>query len=273
MSENIQDYNEPIRRLSRDLKEATKLMSKDQVRYLVDLYYQIQDFRIQTSGQMRSMNEQAENPEPVNVIEWVFDNQRRIENGIKSALDYYTDNESSGMGKWAKSIVGIGPVISSGLLAHIDIEKAPTVGHIWRFAGLDPTSKWEKKTKRPWNAKLKVLCWKAGESFIKFQNHKNDVYGKFYVQRKAQEQAENESGKYAAQAEEILKSKKIGKETEAYKSYSQGKLPPAHIHARARRWAVKIFLYHWFAEAYRRKWDREPPKPYVIEHLGHVHLI
>src|SRR5581483_161544 len=25
---------------------------------------------------------------------------------------------------------------------HIDIEKAPTAGHIWRFAGLDPTLRW-----------------------------------------------------------------------------------------------------------------------------------
>ena len=37
---------------------------------------------------------------------------------------------------------GIGPVIAAGLLANIDIKQAPTVGHIWRFAGLDPTNKW-----------------------------------------------------------------------------------------------------------------------------------
>jgi hypothetical protein len=271
--DGLQQFDEPMKRLSKDIKESAKLMSKEQIRYLVDFYYQIQDFRIQAAAQMRSMDEQADNPEPVNVIEWVFYCQKRIESSIKSALDYYTDKESSGMGKWAKGIIGIGPVISSGLLAHIDIDKAATVGHIWRFAGLDPTSKWEKKSKRPWNAKLKVLCWKAGESFIKFQNNPNDTYGKLYVQRKAFEQVHNEAGDFADQAKAVLESKKVRKETEAYKWYSQGKLPPAHIHARARRWAVKIFLYHWFAEAYQRRWNKEPPKPYVIEHLGHADLI
>jgi hypothetical protein len=44
------------------------------------------------------------------------------------------------------------------LLARIDIVKAPTAGHIWRYAGLDPTVRWNKGEKRPWNAGLKVLC-------------------------------------------------------------------------------------------------------------------
>ena len=54
--------------------------------------------------------------------------------------------------RWARSIYGIWPVLAAGLLAHIDIEQAPTVGHIWSFAGLDPTKKWQPKTTRPWNA-------------------------------------------------------------------------------------------------------------------------
>jgi len=52
-----------------------------------------------------------------------------------------------------------------------------------------------------------------------------------------------------------------------------GKLPPAHIHARAKRWAVKIFLAHWHHVAYMIEYKKAPPKPYSLEHLGHVHMI
>ena len=64
-----------------------------------------------------------------------------------------------------RSIVGIGPVITAGFLAHIDIAKAPTVGHVpGGSADLDPTVKWDKGTKRPWNVVMKRLCWIVEES-------------------------------------------------------------------------------------------------------------
>ena len=92
------------------------------------------------------------------------------------ALDAYSGGPLAG--RWARSIVGIGPIIAAGLLAHIDIKQAPTVGHVWRFAGLDPTLKWTTKTKRPWNGALKRLCWLIGESFTKVSNNPGDIYGK-----------------------------------------------------------------------------------------------
>ncbi|KKL21523.1 hypothetical protein LCGC14_2444610, partial [marine sediment metagenome] len=58
-----------------------------------------------------------------------------------------------------------------------------------------PTVKWGKGKKRPWNASLKVLCWHAGESFVKCHNREHDVYGKLYVERKARELARNAEGK------------------------------------------------------------------------------
>jgi transposase len=68
---------------------------------------------------------------------------KTVEREIRKALDLYSDEHVPGV--WAKSIIGIGPVIAAGLLAHIEIERAPTVGHIWAFAGLDPTRKWGRK--------------------------------------------------------------------------------------------------------------------------------
>src|SRR3990167_8778391 len=184
----------PITRLSRDLKEAAATLSPDEARYLVDAYYQIQEYRKAASNQVRSL---VEAKEPHAVILWLAEQNESLEGQIKRALDRWSD--ANAVGQWAKSIVGIGPVISAGLLAHIDIAKAPTVGHIWRFAGLDPTVSWDKGQKRPWNASLKTLCWKIGESFVKVSNMEKDVYGKVYQQRKELEAVNNDAGKFGEQ--------------------------------------------------------------------------
>jgi hypothetical protein len=280
---------EPIKKLTKDIKTAAKILSKQEARYLVDSYYAIQDYRIAVEGQIRSIDmpvfydEQGKKRKPIEeevsqykaepheVLDWMSGNVGMLENQIKNALNAYTDGDKVGI--WLKSITGIGPVIAAGLLAHIDIEKCPTAGHIWSFAGLNPESKWNKGEKRPWNAKLKVLCWKAGQSFVKVSNNENDVYGKLYKSRKEYEQANNEAGNYASQAEMKLKNTKIGKDTEAYKWYSIGKLPPAHIQQRAERYAVKIFLSHLHAYWYKKHFGIEPPKPYAIAILGHAHMI
>lgn len=165
-------------------------------------------------------------------------------------------------------------MIAAGLLAHIDITKAPTVGHIWRFAGLDPTVTWAKGQKRPWNASLKVLAWKIGESFVKVSGHDSDFYGHLYLERKAREQAKNEAGAYAEQAAAMLTKKRFRDETGAKKAYESGKLPPGHIHARAKRWAVKLFLSHWHHVAYESHYGTLPPKPYILTiEGGHAHRI
>lgn len=259
-----------IQRLTRDLMLASVTLSDTEARFLVDAYYTMQDNRIRHDGQVRSM-EKLQEREPHMVLSWLAKQSETLEDQVRRALDKYSAAHPDG--QWLRSVVGIGPVIAAGLLAHIDIQQAPTVGHIWAFAGLDPTKKWEKGKKRPHNAELKVLCYKAGESFVKNCNRDGCVYGKHYQERKAFEIARNEEGYNKQNAANVLATRKIGKETEAYKAYSIGKLPPAHIHARARRWAVKLFLAHLHEQMYRRTFGKAPPLPYPVAHLGHTHVI
>jgi hypothetical protein len=278
---NEVEQEEIIIKLTKDLKAAVVRLTPNEVRFLVDYYYQSQEQRIRCGGQIRSMAPQIEEPqpgqdpvivksgEPHEVLSWLEDKTSKVEQQIKVALDIYSNSNEVGL--WSRSIVGIGPVIASGLLAHIDITKAPTVGHIWRFAGLDPTLKWEKGQKRPWNASLKTLCWKIGESFVKVSGHKNDIYGKIYLSRKAIEFQKNDSGDYKEQA--AIGAARVGKSKEAWKHYSVGKLPPGHLHSRAKRYAVKLFLAHWHETAYRAHFKAEPPLPYAIAILGHTHKI
>jgi hypothetical protein len=260
--------NDIVLRLSKDLRDVSQRLTDTEARYLVDGYYTIQEYRKAMDNQLRSMS--ANNSEPSLVLSWLAENVHRLETQIKYALGKYASAHKVGI--WAQSIVGIGPVISSGLLAHIDIEKAPTAGHIWSFAGLS-NHEWNKGQKRPWNARLKTLTWKIGESFVKVQNHKDDIYGKIYSQRKQYEQEKNERGDYAEQARLKLEKFKIGKSTEAYKVYSVGKLPKGHIHERAKRVAVKLFLSHLHEAWYLHHYGKAPPIPYAISILGHADRI
>lgn len=299
--EKIPQDTSPIRRLTRDMRKAAALLSAAEARYFVDTYYAMQKNRIRASNQVRAMRESGE---PHEVLVWFTEQSDTMERQLKGALQKYV--EAHPAGKWVASQKGIGPVIAAGILARIDINRAPTVGHIWRFAGLDPTVEWKANQKRPWNAALKRICWLAGESFVKQMNRDNAFYGQVFKDRKTAETARNLAGEYADQARETLAKKNIGKDTDAYVWYAgclsaedarhildaeapqrpkllseatgdpgsgQPMLPPGRIHERAKRYAVKLFLAHLHEVWYRAAFDREPPLPYPIAHLGHAHKI
>ena len=266
MSEIDQEL-ESVVKLNRDLRVAARSLSESEARYLVDLYYTTQANRIRAAAQIREADNQDE---PNLMLQWAFHNFKVTEDGVLAALLQYVRTKR--VGEWMLSIHGIGPVIAAGLLAHIDIERAPTAGHIWRFAGLDPSVKWERKTRRPWNAELKVLCWKAGQSFMKQRASKKDIYGKVYEQRKAFEVERNESGGNESAAKAQLEAKKFRK-NQTRECLEAGRLSPAQIDARARRYAVKLFLAHLQHVMWEDRYGEPPVKPYVLSHLDHVHYI
>lgn len=291
----------PVTRLSRDIVKAMGNIGIDEARYLVDSYYSMQENRKAAGNQVRALNESGE---PHDVIQWLFNQNEVLEQQIKRALDKWTDTMPISV--WAKGIVGIGPVIAAGLRAHVDVTDRPTCGHLWSFCGLNPEQKWEKGTKRPWNASLKTLCWKIGQSFVKVSGNPNDFYGKIILSRKLYEQAKNDAGDYAAQAREKLEKFKIAKSTDAWPWYAgcypggtmkewaltmperrakylesvkleAGKgvpmLPPAHIQQRCCRYGTKLFLSGYHAVAWWYQYGEKPPKPYVISILGHADMI
>lgn len=302
------DPNDPtvgldaIKRLTRDLKNAAKTLGAGEARFLVSSYYTMQEDRIRAAHQVRQL---SKSEEPHEVLAWLGSNVDTLESQIKRALEAYALAQP--IGQWAMSITGIGPVISAGMIAHVDITKAPTAGHIWRFAGLDPTSVWNKGEKRPWNAALKTLTWKIGESFVKVSGHEKDVYGKLYIERKLKEIERNESGGNAESAAASFEKRKFGDDTEAKLWYTGcltpadaqtirdtptekrlgmakklagepgsglAMLAPQHVHARAKRWVVKIFISHFQEAYYFSHYGVLPPRPYILtKEGGHAHEI
>lgn len=115
-------------------------------------------------------------------------------------------------------------------------------------------------------------CWKAGESFVKFHNADECFYGKLWKQQKEIYIARNEAGNYAERSAQVLATRNISKDTDAYAAYSVGRFPPAHIHAMARRYAVKNFLVDLHAVWHFIVFGKIAPKPWVITHGGHVHF-
>lgn len=243
-------------RLAGDLRASAALLTPTQVRYLVDLYYQLQEYRKSSANVLRSQV-----GEPNDLLSWFGSRLSGLERLIPPAMGVYAKGRRDG--RWALSIHGIGPVIAAGLLANIDIEKAPTVGHIWSFAGLNPEQKWGKGEKRPFSLGMKVLCWKIGQSFMKLRRYEADVYGEVYERRKALEIERNETGVHKG-----YQLRKAGGRVETVDL-----LPPFIIDARARRYAVKLFLSHLHHVMYETRFGEPPPKPYILTRPEHVHFV
>lgn len=290
----------PVEKITRDIKNAARMIDAAEARFLVDAYYKSQRDRIRSAHQVRTL---AKEGEPSDVVDWLRMQSNVLEQSVKGALDVYSTSRFDG--EWLRSIVGIGPVIAAGLMAHIDIRQAPTAGHIWRFAGLDPTTKWVKGKIRPHNGALKRLCWIVGESFTKFAGHESCLYGKVWWERKQLEIQRNDLGLFADQAKVSLATKDFSKDTGAKRWY-QGEypagtcaalmalndlsereaylkrvrvepgqgvamLPPARIHLRAQRYAVKLFLAHYHHVLHEGVLKLPPPRPYILQAQPHIH--
>lgn len=124
----------------------------------------------------------------------------------------------------------------------------------------------------PYNTELKKLCYLIGESFVKNSN-RGSLYGEIYKERKALETMKNENLEYKDQADKLLKENNYSKSTDTYKCLIQGKLSPTHINMRAKRYAVKIFLTHFFEASYIYAYKKNPPEIYPIAHQGHTDYI
>ncbi len=199
--------------------------------------------------------------------------------------------------------LAVRPAAKSGTLSHAQViavahatNRAPA--SLYRLATneegyVTKESLTKALAKRPWNATLKVVAaFKFGESAVKVQNRESDIYGHIFAERKVEELRRNnmravpgseptryvpivdgQPGQFAEQAAHILETRKIDKATEAFGWYVKGLLPPANIHARARRYAAKLMLAHYHHVAFESRYGKEPPKPYILTQPGHTHYL
>jgi hypothetical protein len=266
MTDNLitETRNELITKIVRTLTLQTHEIAE-----FVALYYDCQDLRIAHANKERS-------EPPSELVEWLDFWMHAGEKVIAGKLlKWVLSDNSPAESKWAYDQVGIGPVLASGLAAHIDPVKANSVSAVWKFAGLAPGfDRKQKGVKLPYNARLKVLCWKCGESFVKVSGKENATYGKLYAQFKSDEVSRNENGLYAEAAARELATKKIT-EKKTKETLQSGKLIDAHLHSRAKRRTVKIFLSHYWVVAREARGlpVRAPYAEAVLNHDGIIQPI
>jgi len=246
--------------LRKDIQRIVAELQPREVRALVSSYYIMQKLRVMLTNKVKSIGS-----EPTACLGWFAGVYHQLEKKLASILGAYAKRLANEHwpAEWALGLYGIGPILLSGLFTHIDIEKAPTVGKLWRFAGLDPTCpRTERGVKRAYNSELKVLCWKIAHQFKRRSFHDRSVYTRLYAWRKEFETRRNDQGLYREQAEATLRAQPNHAQRAIYK---QGKLPPGRIDLRAMRYAVKIFLSHLHEALYAERYGVLPPKPYVLE--------
>ncbi len=103
------------------------------------------------------------------------------------------------------------------------------------------------------NSTLKTLCWKIGDSFNKISGPYQRILNKFKEQDRKKHP-------------EPVKTDKKDRDGKAIRKYSDG-----HIHERAKRRTVKLFLSHlWLV--WRESEGLPTREPYVKEYMGHSNI-
>jgi hypothetical protein len=258
----VESEEDLLNRIIKKIKGSFKLES-GQIADAVELYYDSQKLRLMHQNKQRS-------EAPDELVDWLKKWLRMGEAVIYAKLKQWVEGpNSTPEAQWAYSQIGIGPVIAAGLAAHIDVEKANSISAVWKFAGQAPG--YDKKIKGktlPYNARLKTLCWKLGESLVKVSGKEGATYGKLYGEFKSKEVANNAAGKNAAAAKRELETKKI-RDKETKTVLEGGKLTDGHLHARAKRRAVKILLSHYWTLG-REARGLAVREPYAIDIMGHT---
>lgn len=176
--------------------------------------------------------------EELDELVWFHNKLLETEKEIYKRLDLWS-KEFEIRKKYLNHIKGIGPVLASGLIAWLyPIERFPKVSKLWSYCGLAPGQKRKRGEKLNYNPRLKTLCWKIWNSFIKVKGKYREFYLKF-------------------------------KEDCKKKHPDWTKL---HIHNYAGRKTVKLFLSHLW-ETWRKLEGLPVTEPYPIQILGHSEFI
>lgn len=216
-------------------------MSDPILRALVDLRdRQIQKARIQFNNRLAALDNEtddaADSPQRQIVARWL---ERFTELEEELDRDIARAVKVEPVFQHVSALKGVGPLLSAKLIAMIDIERAPTVSALWRYAGYavvdGERERPQKGEKLHYNIRLKTTCYLIGTSFLKCSSPYRAVYDAARV-------------RYETDRPDWTK---------------------AHQHAAAMRKMIKVFLSHFWERA--RTLEGLPTRGlYVHEYEGHT---
>jgi len=240
--------------------------SKDQVQTnplptLVDVQLSVEKLRV--GLQVRSSHLKRQNrsdPETEDLLEVVREVEDYVDRRVARLLEVHPAYP------WFSRVKGIGKENIGKVVGMVDIEKAPHVSSLWKYAGMHVNDngtapKREVGKKLEYNSQLRSMCWRLGGSLIKA---KGKFYN-YYMQEKEKYTIRfSNEGRQIVPADKLPKEK--GKKVENDKFISEG-----HIHNMATRKMVKMFLSMLWV-SWREAEGLPVSNPYSIEHLGHTHV-
>lgn len=247
---------------------------RDVMRALVDYRFSAQERRKAAGNQIGAIQRRTDTSPDSATLAMLKADFGLIETKADAAIKAMVEQHPAG--RWAVSIPGIAHTFAGVLLAYVDVGIANTVGKLWRFAGVDPSCRWEKGKKRPYCALLKTTTWQIGESFKKLGAESTCLYARLYRERKAQEIRRNEAGEFREQALARLAEATARKwriSPLQRETWSAGRLQPIGLDMRAGRYAAKLFLSHFHHVLHEVEIGAPPPVPYILGPGGHVDYI
>ena len=162
---------------------------------------------------------------------------------------------------WLQHIKGCGPSISAGLLSEIEVENFKTPSSVHKWFGLDvvngkPPKLTKGKTLTFSPKRRALVIGILGDQFIR---NKKSFYRTIYDNEKQRQ---------------LDKTFPVGELASKYDGYKKEDthLSKGHIHNRAIRKAVKLFLSHYWHVS-RILVGLPTRVPYPIEYLGHTTII
>jgi len=262
------------------MKEEKQQASPQFMTTLSRTYVAIQKQRIMATGRIGAhvRSERLKEAEAQILVEHLDKQIKGVEAGIKK------DMQKALVGtpiydEWFDKVKGIGPIIAGGLIGEIvDISKFEHISNLWSWAGLGihngEADRRRKGMKLNWNPHAKVLCWKAGKSFVLSKGYFRTVYDEFKKHEIKMNTPYVSDRVIASMKGCRLDDGPVITETNVKKILADNKgeillcKSDGHLDARARRKTVKLFLGLTFMK-WRELEGLTVPDPYVGVLLGH----
>ena len=168
---------------------------------------------------------------------------------------------------WFSRVKGIGKENIGKVVGLIDIERAPTISSLWKFAGFSVENGAAPKRRKgggklEYNSQLRSMCWRLGSSLLRAKGKFYDYYLKEkdkYYQR------------YENQGVEIVPATSLPKDKDGKRYEPEGIISEGHIHNRALRKMIKMFLAMLYI-SWRTGLGLSVSEPYSSAQLGHNHI-
>ena len=221
------------------------------LRVLVETYYDVQDQRMRASRRIAQYTESSD-ANQAELSEWHDEVDKRMDKSeafLKNKVSRILKTHSLWT-SWLVDVKGIGPCLAGGIIAWLNPHKAAHASSFWKYAGLAVVNGEAERRKRgeriAYNPKLKTMCWKIGESFVKT----GGVYRKQYERVREQVNAKP--------CNKVHKDEK-GNVISCF---------DAHKYAKAKRMVTKLFLAHVW-HVWRRLEGLPVDRPWIVVHGGH----